>query len=76
MTYTTVYKDYEADTFEAAAGLMLTDHEVFGIKKMDVVAKVGDPVVPVTELETYNKGYSIEHVEWDGSTKTLRAWFR
>lgn len=67
MTYTTVYKDYRADTLEAAAGEMLRDDEVWKRPGLRLAGgdEAGEPM-----------GYAVESWAWDEATHTLRVNFR
>jgi hypothetical protein len=65
-TYTTVHKDYEADTLEHAAAAMLRDPEIWVQVR-----------VPLTGGEKGQPhGYMVESWSWDQQQHTLRVNFR
>lgn len=69
MTYTTVHRDYEADTLAEAVVAMLQDPDIW--------TQVSPPEGSDVPLqEGANRGYALEHWSWNPATRTLRAHFR
>lgn len=65
-TYTTVHKDYPAETFEAAAAAMLRDPEVWRYRRVEeALVETGDQM-----------GYSVESWVWNAEVGVLRVNFR
>jgi hypothetical protein len=71
MTYTTVYKDYEAPTLAEAAEKMLLDQEVF--EQEHTLDNPGDGNCTRYDAGA-PKGYSVESWEW--TKGRLRVRFR
>lgn len=69
-TYTVVYKDYAADTFDAAAAAMLRDREVWRVEG----GADGQPFYGAASGS--NIGYAVERWEWVQAEHRLRVWFR
>ena len=74
VTHTTVYKDYSADSFAAAAAEMLLDPEVWDRagatgEGESILAFYGDAMGGQNH-------YVLDHWEWDQTAYRLRAWFR
>lgn len=71
MTYTMAYRDYSADTFAAAVAEMFLDPDIWTLTGM---GHEGSVLGPVEGGGSDNRGYLVEHYEWDGTR--LRVWFR
>lgn len=72
MTYTTVYKDYEAPTLAEAAELMLRDVQIWEVMEGQMdhgPSKVGS-------VKGRPTGYAVESWEWSEERHTLRVNFR
>lgn len=71
-TYSTVYKDYQAETFAAAAKAMLLDPEIW--------EQTLTTVIEDNDIEGQHhgnqQGYCVESWTWTKATKTLRVNFR
>lgn len=67
MTYTTVYKDYEGETIEQAAGKLFADDEVW-------VRIVSGGAHDLVIVEGSSGPYTIDRWEW--AENRLRVWFR
>lgn len=65
-----VYRDYEADTLEAAAAMMLRDPDIWDSK---MTLRRVEPEHPALEFGSPN-GYTVDSWTYDGSV--LRVWFR
>jgi hypothetical protein len=71
VTYTTAYRDYEAETFEAAAAAMLRDPDIWDHDPTHGLGRIE----PGPETDVGNQTHYLVHSwTWDG--KRLRVWFR
>lgn len=78
MTYTTVHKDYEADTFPLAWAAMAFDTDIWKLvgTTPDGVDATFDEAVLYRAVAGENTNYLVESWRWDVERKVLRVHFR